>query len=318
MNVNFRETSNLDLERIRELSKGIYSGADTLVSDFIDWLKSDNWFLFVREIHEGKIVAFIAVELTDGRESLNIRSSRVDEDYRGRGIYKALFRYAVVYVRDMCPKVKYIYRIRLADVRVPDGYEIVKKRGLVVMFCDGMVCKEEVNGNKWKLKYMKWPKFKELYERNEGVSSLFHHEMLEIHCDIFRLNCKANWAVLEERMNTRILLTECVGRNSGSTAVVSLLRLGKYFTNEGIPVTVVNIYGLNKEAVKCHIVKAVSEAMEYIGDRRGLFIFWMERDIMSECVSTLKGLYVCDVVYHESMNLLVGDLNGSVEDIMSE
>ena len=318
MDVKFRETSDQDIERIKELSKGIYSGTDTLVFDCIDWLKSDEWFLFVGEIHEGKIVAFIAVELTDGRESLNIRSSRVDEDYRGRGIYKALFRYAVLYVRQRCPKVKHIYRIRLADVKVPDGYEIVKKRGLVKMFCDVKVCKEEIDANQWKVGFITWSKFKELYGRNEGARSLFDHETLEIHCDIFRLNCKANWAVLEERMNTRILLTECVDRDSGSKSVVSLLCMGPCFTNEGTPMITMNIYGQNKEAIKCHIVKGVLEAMEYIGDKRVLFVLWIEREVMSECVSTLEGLSGCDVVCDQCMNLLVGDLNGSVEDIQNE
>ena len=230
-----RKATYQDHGGIKELSKGVYGRTDTLMHNFPACLNSDEWFLFVGEIHEAKVIAFMAVELTDGGESLNIRSSRVDKDYRGRGIYKTLCRYALRFVRERCLDVKLIYRIEIANVRVPDGCDIIRKIGLVKSFCDVKVCKEEIDANQWKVGFVTWSKFKELYERNEGVRSLFDHETLEIHCDIFRLNCKANWAVLEERVNTRILLTECVGRNSGSKAVVSFLCMGTYFTNEGNP-----------------------------------------------------------------------------------
>ena len=78
-----------------------------------------------------------------------------------------------------------------------------------------------------------------------------------------------------------------------------------------------NIYGLDKDAIKCHVVKGILEAIEYSSSGRILFVLWMERQIMSECVTTLKGMSGFEIKYQIEMNVLVGDLNSSLEDIQN-
>ena len=65
MDVKFRKATAQDYGHIKELSKGIYGNSDTLLYSFLDWLKSDEWYLFVGEVCEDKPIAFIAVQVTD-------------------------------------------------------------------------------------------------------------------------------------------------------------------------------------------------------------------------------------------------------------
>ena len=317
MDITFREATDKDFGQVKELSKDIYHNTDTLVSDFVGWLKSSKWFQFVGETQKGRVIAFIAVELTDGRESLNIRSSRVDKNYRGRGIYKALFRYAIQCVRERFLDIRRIYRLRPAEVRIPDGYDIVKKRCLIKLFWnrDVETYNEEKDVNPWKVRFVTWPKFKELYESSEAVSKLFVGNCLEIHGDVFNLDCKANWAALENRVNVRIMMTECVDRDGRAESVISFLKLEQSFTNEGTQMVAVNIYGLNKAVVKCHIVKGVLEATRYVGGVSVLFSFFVEKDIIAECTTALKELFDSDVKFQVEFNLLIGDLSKNLEDI---
>ena len=85
MDVVFREATEHDYNGIKDLSQGVYGTTDTLLCSLPDWVESAPWFLFV-----GEIIAFTAIQVTDGMQGLKIRCSQANKDYRGRGLYKDL------------------------------------------------------------------------------------------------------------------------------------------------------------------------------------------------------------------------------------
>ena len=87
--------------------------------------------MFVGEIDQTKIIAFTAVRLSDGLQGVNICCSRAYEEYRGDRLYKALLRYTVHYIRESLIDAKYVYRLRPTELRVPNGYDVIKERGLI-------------------------------------------------------------------------------------------------------------------------------------------------------------------------------------------
>ena len=316
MRVYFREAKDSDHGGIVELSRGIYGDADTLVYSFLDWLKSDRWFQFVAEDDQQKIVAFIAANMTDGMDSMNLRCARVHKDYRGHGLYKALVNYAVRYVREKVRDVKFAYRVQVVEVSVPDGYNIVKRIGLIVMsFGDdakAYIAKNSlVQAN---IVFMTWPEFKVMYNRSGEVKELFGNSTLEIGCDVFNLNCKANWSLLEERVDTRILVTEYEDVDGKKEIMVSFLRLEKFLTNEGVPMTAMNVYGLDKRALKCHIAKGILEAGKYVGGSRFFMELYSRSEVMVDCRNILMEICGRNVDYEGVSYLLQCNLRSGVKD----
>ena len=318
MDVNFREATVQDFEGIKEISQGIYGNTDTLVYSFDTWLKSDDWFLFVGELPRNRIVAFIAAQVTDGAESLNFRCARVDKAYRGRGIYKALLSFAVQYLKAKLQSVKFLYSLCVADIRVPNGYDIVKQVGLVTMFFDdnAKVYIENNDLGQSTVQFITWPELKALYDSNNTVKDLFSKSTLEIGCDIYNLNCNANWKELEGRVDSLIMLTQHEGRDgTAAEMVISILRLEKFFTNEGAPMAAMNVYGLNKSGAKCHIAKGVLETSKHVGGGQYAMEIYTETAVLPDCVDFVKEASDCGADYEVVMNLIVGDLSRKLEDI---
>ena len=317
MDVKFREATIRDYDGVKKISKGIYGNTDTLVYSFVDWAKSDEWFLFVGEVNHNRIVAFIAAQVTDGAKSLNLRCARVDKAYRGCGLYKALLSYVARYTMGKVRGVKFLYRIQPTEVRVPNGYDIIKKIGLVTMFLDdyASVYFEKNDFGQSNMQVITWLKLKALYDGNDEVKDLFCKSSLEIYCDIFNLNCMANWKLLMGRVNTRVMLTQHECRNGKAEIVISILRLEKYFTSEGVPMAAMNVYGLNKSGLKCHIAKGILEAVKHIGGGRYLMEIYTKTEAFMDCVNFVKDIPGCYVNFHGESNLIVGDLSKNLEDI---
>ena len=315
MDVIFREATEHNYDGIKDLSKDIYGPADTLLFSLLDWLESVRWFLFVGDIGKTKIIAFTAIQLTDDVKGLNIRSSRVNEEYRGRGLYKDLLRYAVQYVRERVQSARYIYRLRTAEVRVPNGFNVMKKRGLLKLSvnCNDGAIRENNNFAQQHSQKLSWDEFKALYDRNNTVKDLFNNALMEIHCDIINMKWEENWKCLEERSMVHIMLTECDATDGSSEVMMSFLRLEKELTNEGTPMFAMNVYGMNKEALKCHINGGFLEVSKHNGGGRVFLMIWMEMDIMDECIELLKGLPGSDIHAMFKMNLLRGDFSRKLE-----
>lgn len=315
MDVIFREATENDFDGIKDLSRDIYGTTDTLLFSLPDWLESVRWFLFVGETDKTKIIAFTAIQLIDGVQGLNIRSSRVNKEYRGRGLYKDLLRYAVQYVRERVQSARYIYRLRIAEVRVPNGFDVMKKRGLLKLSvnCNDGTIRRNYNVAQQHSQKLLWGEFKALYDRNNAVKGLFINAIMEIHCDIINMKWEENWKCLEERSMVHIMLTECDATDGSPEVMMSFLRLEKELTNEGTPVFVMNVYGMNKEALKCHINGGFLEVSKHNGGGRVFLMIWMELDIMDECIELLRGLPGSDIHAVFKMNLLRGDFSRKLE-----
>ena len=317
MDVNFRVATATDYDGIKGLSKDIYETTDSLLYSLPDWLESARWFLFVGEIDGTKIIAFTAVQLVDDVQGLSIRNSRVDKEYRGRGLYKDLIRYAVQYARERVQSVKYVYRLRTAEVRVPTGFHVIKERGYVglSMNCDHNFFKSECDVARIGLQSLSWGEFKDLYDTTNAVKDLFFNATMEIGCDIFNLNCPANWKCLEERLGTRIMLTECEDKDGIEEEMISFISLENLFTNEGVPKVAMDVYGLNNDALRCHISRGFSEICNHVGKGRVVLYILMGLDVMTECIQLLKELPGCEIHFVLKVNLLYGDFSCQLEDM---
>ena len=317
MDVKFREANNEDRDQVKEVSKGIYNNSDTLLCCFPTWLKSYKWFLFVGEVCEGKIIAFTAVQVTDGMEGLTIRNARVHEKYRGNGIFRAIVRYAVQYVRESFPDAKFVYRSQIANVRVPDGYEVIKETELWAIILDNNKTTEQSGECKLtqsSVRILTWTELKELYEKKDNVKCMFDSELLEIGGEIFPLNCDGIWKHLEERVNTHVMLSEDECTDGKVETGVSLLGLEKLVTNEGIPVVSMNTYGLKNDALLCHVSEGLLKSSAYVGGGKYIFKLFGERGF-SKFMSSLTEFSGCRVVECVQLNLLRGDLSKKLEDV---
>jgi len=288
---------------------------------FLDWLKSDEWYLFVGEVCEDKPIAFIAVQVTDDMKSLNLRCARVNKQFRGRGLFRALVRYAVQFVREYVTNARYIYRIQEAEVRVPDGYEVLKESDLMTVVLNGSATKYVRNSDfaETCIRSITWAEFRTLYDSMDEVQDMFYNSLLEIHYDIYDLACVANWDVLERRTGIRIMFTEDEDGDGKPELVISFLRLEKCFTNEDTFVAVMNLHGLKEDALRCHIAKGLLETSKHIGGEKCLLMCWMAREAVPACVKFLRESCDpsgCDLDYWDQVNMLRGDLNNNkLEDV---
>ena len=320
MDVKFREATDQDYGHIKELSQGIYGNTDTLLYSFLDWLKSDEWYLFVGEVSEDTPISFIAVQVTDGMKGLNLRCARVAKHFRSHGFFRALVRYAVQCVMERVTNAKYVYRIQEAGVRVPNGYEVQKEIASMTVVLNGSTTEYDRSNDfaESRVRGIAWSEFKALYEMMDEVKDMFYSSLLAIDCDICDLSCVANWDVLEKRTGVRIMLTEDEGGDGKPEMVISFLRLEKYFTNEGTFVAAVNLYGLKEDALKCHIARGLLETSKHVGGEKCLLMVGMAGVAVPTCVKFLRescGPSGCDLVWYGRLTVLRGDLNSELEDV---
>ena len=120
-----------------------------------------------------------------------------------------------------------------------------------------------------------WTELKALYEKKDNVKRMFGSELLEIDCDIFPLNCDATWKLLEGRVNTHVMLTEDEWMGGKVETGISLLNLEKLFTNDGVPIATLNMYGMKNDTFKGHISKAILKSNAYFGGGRYMLKLWI-------------------------------------------
>ena len=310
MSIKFREATSQHYDGIRHLSRGIYGSTDTLVYSFIDRLKNDKWFQFVGETNQGNIIAFGAINITGASESMILRFGRIHKDYKGRGLSKAFISYGVRYIRERVQGARFVYRVQSVDIVVPDGYRVLKKMGLVVIpFNDNAKSYIEENDLiQSNIVVLTWPEFKVMFDSSCAVRKLFGHSTLEVGCDIFNLNCLANWSVLAEHVDTRILVSEYESKYCEKEIMISFLRLEKFWTNEDVPLMAMNVYGLNKRALKCHMVKGIIEASKYVGRERFVMKLYLGSEMMGDCGNIVKEICGCNAEYEVELYLLLCDL----------
>ena len=146
------------------------------------------------------------------------------------------------------------------------------------------------------------------------MKSLVGSEFLEIDCDIFRMSCDSSWKHLKGRVNTRVLLTEDESRHGKVETGISLLKLEKLFTNNGVPIATLNMYGMKNDALRFHIAKAILRSSAYFGAGKYMLRLWICRGASQECISWLTELLDCEIRYRLHAYLLCGDSRKKLED----
>ena len=109
------------------------------------------------------------------------------------------------------------------------------------------------------------------------------------------------------------MLLSKYGDDDGKTlAFVSFLGMEKCLTNTGVPVISMNLYGVEKEALKCHIAKGLLETLKHF-DSKFLFAVLVDNELVKECVNVLEELSSRNMAYQLEVNLLQGTFDKMVE-----
>ena len=95
-------------------------------------------------------------------------------------------------------------------------------------------------------------------------------------------------------------------------ALVSFLRMEKCLRNTGVPVISMNLYGVEREVLKCHIAKGLLETLKYF-DSKFLFAVSVDNELVKGCVNLFEELSSCNVVYQSEISLLQGTFDKMVE-----
>ncbi|XP_041370614.1 histidine N-acetyltransferase-like [Gigantopelta aegis] len=88
----FREATISDYHDVMAIGE-VYNGVDYLPSRYEDMMRSHNHTGYVSVVN-GEIVAFVAACIVDNGETLVTRAGRVNDKYRGQGVYGSLLRFA--------------------------------------------------------------------------------------------------------------------------------------------------------------------------------------------------------------------------------
>ena len=147
-------------------------------------------------------------------------------------------------VRERAQSTRYIYHLKKVEVRVPNGFQCIKKRELVKFSvnCNDRSISKICDFTRPRCHSLSWCELKALYDRNTGVKDLFIDAIMEIHCYILSLSCQENWKCLEERSGMRVMFAEFEAKDGPPEVMVSFLRLEKAFTNEDTPMFAMNVY----------------------------------------------------------------------------
>lgn len=267
-----REANISDHDLVRDISKGIYLDTDFTPNIFPEWLADERWLLYVAETDLGRVVAFLALSITDGGESVVVRSSRVAEEYRGQGIYKRLLNTALKFAKKRVTGLSCIIRARPAHIRIPHGYRILKVSSKIIVSCRpttvDAVTLSQIPGAmtpSFDERFLSAAEFSRLYNEELAFRCLFTGDILTIEGETFHLNKPANWEYLEKRNDISIHYTKYTEAADNGAAVISVLCAASKMTNEDKPYVTINIFGKEAKMVGYHILKAMKTTKLLVG-----------------------------------------------------
>ena len=129
--LKFRRATTEDYFGIKKLSAGVYDDADYTTASFPQWLTELRWVTFVAEDLRGQIVGFVAFHLIDNCRTVVERSARLEKSYRGRGVFKQLYKFAISSLKEKYPLQSEIS----ARVVVPIGQKVLLQRSYMTVLC---------------------------------------------------------------------------------------------------------------------------------------------------------------------------------------
>eukprot|EP00795_Rhopilema_esculentum_P009017 gene9017-16659_t len=262
-----REARISDQDAVNALSMGIYQGTDFTAKIFPEWIRDELWLPYVAETNLGQVVAFLALNITDGGRSVIVRSSRVAEEYRGHGVYKQLVNSALRFANKKLANLNCIIRARPAHIRIPVGYTAIKVYSKIILSCtpksvDTILLPDiaKAMNRPFQENCLTVTEFSKLYNEEQAFRSLFVGDILMIEGETFHLSVPENWEHLAKRNDISFTYTRYDAESAGFVAVFSVLGVSDKETNDGKPLITLNIYGKESLMVGYHILKAMKTA----------------------------------------------------------
>ena len=307
-----------DQDGVAELSNGVYLDTDFTAKMFSQWVKDERWLPFIAENTSGRIVGFTALNVTDGGESVVVRSSRVAEEYRGNGIYKQIVNFSLRFAAEKLPGLKFVIRARPAHIRLPAGYDVIKSCLKIIFSCT-MKPVSVIHAPRLLdtsiPRFQKYPLsvkgFASLYNESEGFRALFIGDILTIEGETFSLVNSSNWEYLETRSDLFFFYTSTNMQSSESSeanGVFSVLSLASKETNQGSTYVTLNIFGVDEPMVCYHVLKSMKTVKHHVGNNfnLGLFIAPESEDVIANIIQ--EETEFCKMLWKRRLQLQKADI----------
>ena len=310
-----REAKIADHEAVKEISRGIYQDTDFTPNIFLEWVADDQWLPFVAETILGQVVGFLALNITDGGESVVVRSSRVAEEFRGHGIYKQLLNSALKFASAKLARLTCIIRARPAHIRVPAGYKVIKTTSKIIISCTpksvDAVPLPKIPGALlpvFQEHHLTVSEFMGLYDQHAHFKDLFTGDMLTIEGETFHLSNAANRESLEKRNDIFFTYTKYPIEMNKNGAVFSVLCASSKVTNENKIYVTLNIFGKESAMVGYHILKAMKTATLLVGCDFNIGLF-VDVELEGPILEFVKEeLEFCKTLWQRQLKLQVATL----------
>ncbi len=260
--INCRAAKLTDEDDVAEISKNIYGQADITMYMFKEWLKADNWLLYVAEgTSSGKVIGFLALNITDDETRVTVRSARVAEAKRGMRVYTKLLDYALLHSKTISTRIQSVINVKRMELKVPTNYTVRETFNLVAirLFLEQGTTQLFDEKIRWDGQIQS-RKFCDLYENQSGFREIFPHNNIFINFNLHCTSLQNSRIYLDEHKDvkffysTRILLHEFTGTLKHALSVIGPLpeknTTDKFFTS-------VDLYGNDFDMFRCHVIKSI-------------------------------------------------------------
>ena len=310
-----------DQDAVTELSNGVYLDTDFTAKIFPQWVKDERWLPFIAETTSGRIVGFTALNVTDGGESVVVRSSRVAEEYRGNGIYKQMVNFSLRFAAEKLSALKFVIRARPAHIRIPAGYDLIKSCSKIIFSCTMKPVSAvqvsrllDTSIPQFERCSLSVKEFARLYNEGhggEGIRALFIGDILTIEGETLSLVNSSNWEYLETRSDLFFFYTTTNMqslKSSEARGVFSVLSLASKETNEGSTYVTLNIFGVDAPMVCYHVLKSMKTVKQHIGNNfnLGLFVAPESEDVITNIIQ--EKTEFCELLWKRRLQLQKADI----------
>ena len=306
MKVVCREAGITDHAGITKLSRGVYDGTDYTPSIFPVWIDDKDWHIYVAETLLGEIIGFTALNRTDEGASIVVRSSRVAESYRGKGIYAMLLSSAFASVGTKSPEIKFVLEMRYAKSKPTENSDIVGRIARIVMLCDlrSETSKEILRPMRMNnQQYEQTPNtFSSLYDNDSSFRSLFYQNVIIIGDDIMHAGFPDTRQYLDKKEALEFRFTKSENEE-GDELVFSVLNLSSKEDQLGNLVFELNLYGNGMCMMKYHVLQTFNAIMQHAGGNFSIVISFDIKHQQELMKFFEKELEFCKIYLNDSMEI---------------
>ena len=309
---NVREMELPDLDQVKALSKGIYGGTDYTNSVLNQWLENERWYPFCVETSSGEIIGFTALNITDNKTNVVIRSSRIAPDFRGKGIYKAMLDFAFAEVKKKFPTLERTTHQILTKIHTSSGCTLQKLITKIVLQCDSEKCasvhcpkQPEAIFSHFEDTKISFKHLANLYRKDEVLRGLYPMNLLTIEGEVFDITEESNIDYLQSRKEIVVSFSKGLSANNDEKMAVSILNLEPKQTDEGVPCANFDLQSNDVTVATYHLQRALIFVASIMRNAKFnlnvLFNFQHEKEI-TEFIE--KELLCCKVLVIFKMQLL--------------